>query len=67
VSLNWKLGRIIKIRDGADEKVRTVTLKVYAIELKTNEIKHPVVKLCLLPIDYNMRISNANEGTSNNI
>lgn len=44
--LNWKLGRIIAVYPGSDNKVRVVTIKT-----GQGIIKRPVVKLCPLPID----------------
>jgi hypothetical protein len=47
--LHWKLGRVTKTHPGADGIVRTVTLKVNIGDLKTDELKRPIVKVCLLP------------------
>jgi hypothetical protein len=44
--LLWKLGRIIEIHKGSDDKIRTVIVKT-----STGEYKRPIVKICVLPIE----------------
>lgn len=42
----WNLARVLAVHPGADSKVRVATIKT-----ATSELKRPIVKLCLLPID----------------
>ena len=44
--LKWNLARIIKVYPGADGQVRVCDIKT-----STSELKRPIHKLCLLPID----------------
>ncbi|XP_021964112.2 uncharacterized protein LOC110859463 [Folsomia candida] len=44
--LKWSLGRIIKLHPGEDQQIRTVTVKT-----ASGELKRPIVKICLLPVD----------------
>lgn len=44
--LHWRLGRIIDVHPGADLLVRVVTIKT-----QQGEIKRPITKVCLLPIE----------------
>lgn len=45
--LRWQLGRITQLHPGADGVVRVVTVKV-----GESEIKRPVKKVCVLPIEH---------------
>jgi hypothetical protein len=42
----WRIGRVLLIHPGNDDETRAVTVKT-----ADGEIKRPIVKLCLLPID----------------
>jgi len=44
-SKEWRMGRIIKLHPGSDNKVRAVTIKT-----STGEMERPIHKLCLLPL-----------------
>ncbi|XP_021964268.1 uncharacterized protein LOC110859615 [Folsomia candida] len=44
--LHWKLGRVIEVKPGADQKVRKVLVRA-----ATGEYERPIVKLCLLPVE----------------
>ena len=55
--LKWKLGRVINTHPGPDGMVRVVTLKT-----AEGELKRPVVKLCLLPIDPSIESKEVKEG-----
>ncbi|CAG7720392.1 unnamed protein product [Allacma fusca] len=44
--LQWKLGRIIAVHPGQDNKVRVVTVKTME-----GLFKRPISKICILPID----------------
>jgi len=46
--LQWKLGRVIEVSKGSDDKIRSVTVKT-----AHGEYKRPIVKICLLPIETN--------------
>lgn len=45
-SHDWPLARVIATHPGTDGQVRVVTLKT-----ATGELKRPIAKLCLLPIE----------------
>jgi len=44
--MKWRLGRVISLHPGADDHVRVVSLKT-----SDGDIKRPISKICLLPID----------------
>jgi hypothetical protein len=45
--LKWRLGRVTQLHPGRDYIPRVATLKV-----QSGELKRPIVKLCLLPVDH---------------
>ncbi|XP_073961478.1 uncharacterized protein [Choristoneura fumiferana] len=47
--LQWRRGRVIEVYKGTDQIVRSVKLKTQG-----GELIRPVVKLCKLPIEYNV-------------
>ena len=51
--LQWKLGRIIQLYPGIDGKVRIVKLKTV-----NGEIKRPITKLVVLPLNSNDELKN---------
>nr|XP_012215728.1 PREDICTED: uncharacterized protein LOC105668120 [Linepithema humile] len=53
----WPLGRVIKVYPGPDGLTRVVTVKT-----QTSELKRPITKLCLLPIDRDLTHSFVNNG-----
>lgn len=62
----WPMAKIIKLHRGHDGLIRVVTLKT-----ENNELKRPIAKICLLPIDKTRNITE-NSGvktpkTGNNI
>lgn len=48
--LQWKLGRITQNFPGSDGQVRVVTVKTLQ-----GEVRRPIHKLCLLPLDINLK------------
>lgn len=56
--LRWKLGRVQTLHPGADSVVRVFTLKT-----SSGDLKRPVVKLCLLPIEVSSNSSNSQESS----
>ncbi|CAG7716870.1 unnamed protein product, partial [Allacma fusca] len=44
--LNWRMGRVIKVHPDENNRVRVATIRT-----SQGEMKRPVVKLALLPLD----------------
>lgn len=51
VSTKWPLGRVIKVHPSGDGIVRSVTLRTTNEAGKLTELKRPILKLCLLPVN----------------
>ena len=49
----WLLGKVIAIHPGSDGIIRVVTLKT-----QFGEMKRPITKLCILPVDHDNEKNN---------
>jgi Family of unknown function (DUF5641) len=46
--LKWKLGRVVQVHPGNDDKVRVFSI----VKIGDNTIKRPISKIAKLPISY---------------